>query len=82
MWSKLAVWPAGAYVPCGMLSHITPGRINEDRLEEVWCNHRELIKLRERYKIPLSTFAECTECSNGGSATSVCGLGGTITGGS
>ncbi len=62
MWSKLAVRPDGSYVPCGMLSHITLGRINEDRLEEIWRNHRELIKLRERYKIPLSTFVECADC--------------------
>ena len=62
MWNKMAVRPDGIMVPCGMLAHIELGRINEVPLLEVWRNHPEFNKLRQRYKIPLSDFAECREC--------------------
>lgn len=62
MWSKLAVRPDGTYVPCNMLSHIELGRINRDRLVDLWQNHGDLASLRDRYKIPLSRFPECADC--------------------
>jgi len=62
MWSKLAVRPDGMIVPCNMLAHIELGRINRDRLLEVWQGHPDLNRLRNRYIIPLSTFPECADC--------------------
>ncbi len=63
MWSKIAVRPDGTYVPCGMLSHMALGRINRDRLLDVWQNHAELTALRNRYRIPLSKFQACADCA-------------------
>jgi len=62
MWSKMAVRPDGTYVPCGMLSHIELGKINQHKLLDVWQNHPEFNRLRQRYTIPLSTFPDCTDC--------------------
>jgi SynChlorMet cassette radical SAM/SPASM protein ScmE len=62
MWSKMAVRPDGMMVPCGMLAHIELGRIHEVPLIDVWQNHPEFTRLRQRYTIPLSRFSECREC--------------------
>ena len=59
---KLAVRPDGVIVPCGQLSHLELGRINKDSLLEVWQNHPELKRLRERHKIPLDQFDFCKGC--------------------
>jgi radical SAM protein with 4Fe4S-binding SPASM domain len=62
MWSKIAVRADGVIVPCNMLSQIELGRINKDNLVEIWQNHSELKRLRDRRTIPLSTFEFCREC--------------------
>lgn len=62
MWSKMAIRPDGTYVPCGMLSHIELGKINHDTLLDIWQNHPEFTRLRQRYTIPLSKFPECMDC--------------------
>lgn len=62
MWSKMAVRPDGVMVPCGMLSHIELGRINQVHLSEVWQSHPDFIRLRNRYTIPLTTFDSCRAC--------------------
>lgn len=59
---KLAVRPDGIIVPCGQLSHIELGRINRDSLTDVWQNHPELKRLRERSKISLDQFEFCKGC--------------------
>ncbi len=61
--NKMAVRADGVMVPCTMLSHIELGRINRDRLADVWQNHPELTKLRERHRIPLTSFELCRDCS-------------------
>jgi SynChlorMet cassette radical SAM/SPASM protein ScmF len=58
----LAVRADGAMVPCSQMSHIELGRINMDDLEEVWQEHAELGRLRERHKIPLKDFEFCQGC--------------------
>jgi SynChlorMet cassette radical SAM/SPASM protein ScmE len=58
----LAVRADGAMVPCGQMSHIELGRINRDDLQEIWQEHRELKRLRERHNIPLKDFEFCQEC--------------------
>ena len=58
----LAVRADGAMAPCSQMSHIELGRINEDDLREVWQEHPELKRLRERHKISLNEFEFCREC--------------------
>ncbi len=60
--SKMAVRADEVVVPCTQLNHIELGRINEDDLIEVWQNHPQLKRLRERRTIPLSDFEFCKEC--------------------
>ncbi|MGQ9611048.1 MAG: SynChlorMet cassette radical SAM/SPASM protein ScmE [bacterium] len=60
--TKLAVRADGVIVPCNQLSHIELGKINQDSIEDIWQNHPELIKLRERCNIPLSNFEFCQGC--------------------
>ncbi len=62
--NKIAVRTDGVVVPCNMLSHIELGRINRDSLEDIWRNHEELWKLRERRFIPLSRFEFCRGCAH------------------
>ena len=60
--NTLAVRADGVMVPCGQMSHIELGRIDIDDLQEVWQEHPELKKLRERHDIPLSNFEFCRGC--------------------
>lgn len=60
--SEMAVRADGIMVPCNLLSHIELGRINRDDLEDVWQNHPEFRRLRERQQIPLSGFDFCSGC--------------------
>jgi SynChlorMet cassette radical SAM/SPASM protein ScmE len=60
--SKMAVRSDGIMVPCIQMSHIILGRINQDNIMQVWQHHPELIRLRERSKIPLRDFLYCREC--------------------
>jgi SynChlorMet cassette radical SAM/SPASM protein ScmE len=60
--SKLAVRADGVITPCGQMGHIELGRINHDDLKEVWQNHPELKRLRERRNIPLNDFEFCSGC--------------------
>lgn len=62
MMSKMAILADGTMVPCNQLSHITLGRINQDDLKDVWQNHPEMKRLRERLEIPLSDFEFCQDC--------------------
>ncbi len=59
---KLSVRADGMLVPCGLLSEIELGRINEVSLKKVWQGHPELKKLRQRASIPLSSFTYCKDC--------------------
>jgi SynChlorMet cassette radical SAM/SPASM protein ScmE len=58
----LAVRADGVIIPCCQIPHIELGRINKDDLKEVWQNHPELKRLRERCTIPLSNFEFCKGC--------------------
>jgi SynChlorMet cassette radical SAM/SPASM protein ScmE len=60
--TKLAVRADGVFVPCSQMSHVELGRINKDPLKEIWQNHQELKRLRERGNIPLSEFEFCKGC--------------------
>jgi len=58
----IAVRADGVMVPCIQMSHMNLGRINEDDLKEIWQNHPELNRLRDRHNIPLSDFEYCRGC--------------------
>jgi len=60
--SELGVRADGVIVPCIQMSHIELGRINRDDLKEIWQEHPELDRLRERHKIPLKDFEFCQGC--------------------
>lgn len=60
--SKLAVRADGVIIPCSLMSHIELGRINKDDLKDVWNNHAEIKRLRERKTIPLQEFEFCRGC--------------------
>jgi SynChlorMet cassette radical SAM/SPASM protein ScmE len=78
---KIAVRADGVIVPCTMLSHIELGRINKDDLKDVWQNHPEMQKVRERRNIPLSDFKFCQGCEYIDYCTGNCpGLAYTLTG--
>jgi radical SAM protein with 4Fe4S-binding SPASM domain len=63
------------------MPHRELGRINKDDLKEVWQNHPELKKLRERRAIPLKNFEFCKECDYINYCTGSCpGLAYTIWG--
>jgi SynChlorMet cassette radical SAM/SPASM protein ScmE len=61
--SKMAVRADGVMVPCTQISHIELGRINKDSLKDVWTNHPEMKRLRDRRQIPLGNFSLCRGCS-------------------
>jgi len=60
--SKLAVRADGAIVLCGQMAHIELGKINKDSLKDIWQNHPEVWKLRNRRKMPLTDFEFCKGC--------------------
>jgi len=60
--SQMAVRADGVFVPCCHIPHVELGRINRDGLKEVWQDHSELKKLRERNLIPLNSFEFCRGC--------------------
>ena len=72
MWSQMGVRADGVMVPCCQMPHIELGRINKDDLREVWQNHPELERLRERHKIPLSNFEFCKDCEYRNFCTGSC----------
>lgn len=62
VFNKIAILADGTMVPCGELSHLRLGQINKDSLRDVWINHPELKRLRERNDISLESFDYCKGC--------------------
>ena len=62
VFSKMAVRADGVMLPCSQMPHVELGRINKDRLRDVWMNHSEFKRLRERRDIPLGQFELCRDC--------------------
>ncbi len=60
--AKLNVRADGIMTPCNQMSHIELGRINQDRVRDVWQKHEELVRLRERRNVPLDEFEFCQGC--------------------
>ncbi len=78
---KIAVRADGIIVPCTMLSHMELGRTNRDDLKDIWQNHPEMKKIRQRRNIPLNDFEFCAGCEYINYCTGNCpGLAYTISG--
>lgn len=60
--TSIAVRADGVIVPCTLLSMIELGRINHDPLREVWQDHPDLVRFRERRTVSLQEFEECRSC--------------------
>jgi SynChlorMet cassette radical SAM/SPASM protein ScmE len=70
--SKLAVRCDGGITPCTMLSNITLGFINKDKIIDIWQNSVALSELRHRENIKLSEFESCKDCDFTGYCTGNC----------
>jgi len=62
VFSTIAVNACGTMIPCSQMGHIKLGKINRDNLKDVWQNHPELVRLRNRITIPLERFEFCKGC--------------------
>ncbi len=60
--SKLAVRADGTFLVCAQIPSIELGRMNHDRLIDVWQHHPILSEFRSRRQIPLSHLEFCTDC--------------------
>ena len=60
--SRMNVRADGMMTPCGQMNHIELGRINSDDLRQVWREHPELRRIRERGQVPLESFDFCRGC--------------------
>jgi SynChlorMet cassette radical SAM/SPASM protein ScmE len=79
--STLGVRADGMIVACGQMPHMSLGRMNKDDLKEIWQNHPELNRFRERRSIPLADFEFCRGCDYVNYCTGSCpALAYTITG--
>jgi SynChlorMet cassette radical SAM/SPASM protein ScmE len=60
--NKLAIRSDGGISPCTMLSSITLGYINKDKIIDIWQESVPLAELRLREKIRLADFEFCGGC--------------------
>ena len=60
--NKICVRSDGVFVSCLLMNHNELGHISKDDIMEIWQNHPELKRLRERGSIPLSKFEFCKGC--------------------
>lgn len=58
----MAVRADGTIIPCTQMPHIELGKINCDSVADIWKQHPELIRLRQRRAIPLINFDYCRSC--------------------
>ena len=72
VFSKMAVFHDGTFVPCNMLPDLVMGRIGEISLEEAWQTHPNINMVRKRRKIKLIEMDECRECQYSGFCTGGC----------
>jgi len=77
--TKMAIRADGVMVPCGLIPDMELGRINRDDLKDVWQNHSELNRFRNRRSIPLTDFEYCRDCGYMNYCTGSCpALAGTL----
>lgn len=61
-YKKLSVHHDGVITPCNMLPSFEIGRINKDKIIDIWANSRVLKQLRMRKNILLKDIEFCSEC--------------------
>lgn len=61
IFNQLAIRADGTIVPCSLLD-LPLGNVKTDRIDYIFANHQEIIRLRERRQIELNRFAECRLC--------------------
>lgn len=62
VFEKAAVLHDGTVVPCSILHDLRLGNILTDDLLDLWRNSPVMNALRRRYRLPLSTVPECSDC--------------------
>jgi SynChlorMet cassette radical SAM/SPASM protein ScmE len=62
VFNKLAVHHDGVIAPCNMLPTLELGRINRDRISDIWKNHPILKALKGRRRIPMTDVPGCEDC--------------------
>ncbi|MFO8182579.1 MAG: radical SAM protein [Candidatus Aegiribacteria sp.] len=62
VFENAAVLHDGSVVPCSMLHDLRMGSILTDDLLDLWRNSPVMNALRRRYRLPLSTVPECSDC--------------------
>lgn len=62
VFENAAVLHDGTVVPCSMLHDLRLGSILTDDLLDMWRNSPVMNALRLRYRVPLSTVPECSDC--------------------
>ncbi|MEA3455133.1 MAG: SynChlorMet cassette radical SAM/SPASM protein ScmE [Campylobacterota bacterium] len=70
--TKLSVRSDGHYAVCSMISGISLGKINSDKLVDVWINNSTLCGFRERHNIKLTSFDYCRDCGYADHCTGNC----------
>jgi SynChlorMet cassette radical SAM/SPASM protein ScmE len=60
--AKMGIRADGVMVPCVQMPDMALGRIHKDDLTEIWQDHPELNRFRNRREIPLSSFKFCSGC--------------------
>lgn len=70
--TKLSVRSDGHYAVCSMISGISLGSINSDKLVDVWRNNSTLCGFRERHTIELTSFDYCHDCDYSSYCTGNC----------
>ncbi|MDX9993537.1 MAG: radical SAM protein [Anaerolineales bacterium] len=72
VFSKLAVNHDGTIVPCHILSPVVLGRVGQDSLQDLWLNHPDMLRLRQRQEIPLESLETCQGCAYQGFCSGGC----------
>jgi SynChlorMet cassette radical SAM/SPASM protein ScmE len=72
VFDKLAVNHDGTIVPCHLLSTVVLGLVGRDSLQDLWLKHLDMLRLRQRYSIPLASLETCRDCTYQGFCTGGC----------
>ncbi len=62
VFTNCAVRSDGTIIPCSQINHVELGKINQVDLLDIWQNHPELKKLRDRRNISLDKYEYCFGC--------------------
>ncbi len=72
VFTNLAVNHDGTIVPCHVLSTVVLGQVGRDSLQDLWLNHPDMLRLRQRREIPLESLETCRGCAYQGFCAGGC----------